>query len=111
MCPLPPREVLALLWEWDTSFPTSLAQGESPTCSAPQKSQPRCAVAAVERLILMHIPPTSPREGLVPSLATPPGHQLRSAATRGPPAACREAGLGCFSVGHASGFSSIPTAR
>lgn len=72
MCPLPPQELPALLWEWGTSFPTALAQGESPTCSAPQKSQPRCAAAAVNRPILMHVTPNITTGGTRPLPLNPP---------------------------------------
>lgn len=111
MCPLPPRELPALLWKWGTSFPTALAQGESPTCSAPQKSQPRCAAAAVNRPILMHITPNITTGGTRPLPRNPPRPSAAKCSRPWPPpAACREAGLGCFSIGRASGFSSIPAA-
>lgn len=72
MCPLPPQELPALLWEWGTSFPTALAQGESPTRSAPQKSQPRRAAAAVNRPILMHRTPNITTGGPRPLPRNPP---------------------------------------
>lgn len=91
-------------------FPQPWPRGV-PDLLCPQKSQPRCAAVAVNRPILMHITPNITTGGTLPLPRNPSRHQLQSTATPGPPAACREAGLGCFSIGRASGFSSIPAAQ
>lgn len=60
----------------------SLAQGEALTCSAPQKSQPRCAAAAVNRPILMHVTPNITTGGTRP---LPPNPSRPSAVKRSHP--------------------------